>query len=174
VFLDWIGSLRIRQRSSNRVELCLTRSTSIAGWAMASDAAALTAAATPVSLWLAAVPGVIAALGLVLGTLRRTLVFDRDDGLLRVEQQLIGITTRAAIPLFHLRAVVLAARVAPDHAALGPRFVAYLDRRVGPSIHLDESRRAAQLKPLVEAIAEVTELRLVYDISARAVGNQSS
>jgi hypothetical protein len=174
VFLDWIGSLRIRHRSPHRVELCLTRSTAIAGWTIALIAAGTAAVAAPISMFLASVPGVIALFGLVLGTLRRTLVFDRDDGLLRVEQQLAGITTRAAIPLFHLRAVVLAARIAPDRASLGPRFVAYLDRRVGPAIHLDESRRAAQLKPLVEAIAEVAELRLVYDISARAVGNQSS
>ena len=168
MFLDWIGSLGIRHRSKQRVELRLTRSTSVAGWVVFGIGAAATVAAWSVTAFLAALPGLVAAVGLLLGTLRRTLVFDRDDGLLRIEQRILGITTRAAIPLFHLRAVVLAARAAPDRSSLGPRFVAYIDRRVGGPIHLDESRRAAQLKPLVEAIADVTELRLVYDISTRA------
>jgi hypothetical protein len=174
VFLDWIGSLRIRHRSKHRVELCLTRATSVAGWVLVGAGGATGAAAWTVSAWLAILPALVAAGGLLLGTLRRTLVFDRDDGLLRVEQTILGITTRAAIPLFHLRAVVLAARASTDRATLGPRFVAFLDRRVGSAIHLDESRRAAQLKPLVEAIAEVTELRLVYDISSRAAGSTAT
>ncbi len=106
--------------------------------------------------------------GLVLATLRRELVIDRDDGLLRVEQRVLGLASRASIPLFHLRAVVIAARAEPDRATLGPRFVAYLDRRVGGQIHLDESRRCASLMPLAKAIAEVAELRLVYDATTRA------
>ena len=168
MFLDWIGSLQIRRRSKHRVELCLTRSTALAGWVLFGIGAAGAAGLWRLSPFLAAVPGLVGLLGLLLGSLRRSLIFDRDEGLLRIEQRILGITTRAAIPLFHLRAVVLAARAAPDRATLGPRFVAYVDRRVGGAIHLDESRRAAQLKPLVEAIAEVTELRLVYDITARA------
>jgi hypothetical protein len=174
VFLDWIGSLRIRRRGKTRVELCLTRATAVAGWVLTAVGTGAGIAASTVSLWLAAVPALIAGAGLLLASLDRTLIFDRDDGLLRIEQTILGITTRAAIPIFHLRAVVLAARVSHERGTLGPRFVAYIDRRVGLPIHLDESRRAAQLKPMVEAIAEVTELRLVYDIAARAAGSSAS
>jgi hypothetical protein len=92
VFLDWIGSLRIRHRSKHRVELCLSRSTSIAGWVLVAAGGATAAIAWPISIALAAIPALVAAGGLLLGTLRRTLVFDRDDGLLRVEQTILGIS----------------------------------------------------------------------------------
>ena len=166
--LDWIGSLRIRRRSSTRVELCLSRATAVAGWLLFAIGATAALALWKLSLMLAAVPGLAGVLGLVLATLRRELVVDRDDGLLRVEQRVLGLATRASIPLFHLRAVVIAARGDGDGTSLGPRFIAYLDRRVGGQIHLDESRRCASLMPLAKAIAEVAELRLVYDATARA------
>jgi hypothetical protein len=51
------------------------------------------------------------------------------------------------------------------------RYVAYLDRRVGSAIFLDESARCADLLPMAEAIAEVAELRLEYDATFRASGN---
>jgi hypothetical protein len=166
--LDWIGSLRIRRRSSTRVELCLSRATAVAGWALLAVGLSAAVALWHLSLWLAAIPGVGAAFGLLLATLRRELVIDRDDGLLRVEQRVLGLASRTSIPLFHLRAVVIAARAEPERASLGPRFIAYLDRRVGGQIHLDESRRCAALMPLAKAIAEVAELRLVYDATANA------
>jgi hypothetical protein len=166
--LDWIGSLRIRSRSTTRVELCLSRATAFAGWILLGGGALAALALWRFSLVFAAVPGLVAIFGLVLATLRRELVVDRNDGLLRVEQRVFGLASRAAIPLFHLRAVVIAARAEPDHASLAPRFIAYLDRRVGGQIHLDESRRCASLMPLAKAIAEVAELRLVYDATARA------
>jgi hypothetical protein len=87
-------------------------------------------------------------------------VFDRDDGLLHVEQRVLGIRRRAAIPLFHLRAVVVSAR----RRGL---FVAYVERRVGGTIHLDEARHSAPLLELANAISEVTELRVVYDATTR-------
>ena len=43
------------------------------------------------------------------------------------------------------------------------RYVAYLDRRVGEAIYLDESRKCAGLLRLAEVIADVAELRLEYD-----------
>jgi hypothetical protein len=43
------------------------------------------------------------------------------------------------------------------------RFVAYLDRRVGEVVYLDESRRCAALLKLAEAIADVAEVRLEYE-----------
>jgi len=166
--LDWIGSLRIRRRSARRVELCLSRATAVAGWVLLGLGLVAAAILWKISIALAAVPGLVAVFGLVLATLRRELVIDRDDGLLRVEQRVVGLASRASIPLFHLRAVVIAARAEPDRRSLGPRFIAYLDRRVGGQIHLDESRRCAALMPLAKAIAEVAELRLVYDATARA------
>jgi hypothetical protein len=96
----------------------------------------------------------------LLATLRRKLVFDRDDGLLRSEQRVFGIRRRAAIPLFHLRAVVVSAR-------RGGMYVAYVERRVGGTIHLDEARKPGPLLALAEAVADVAELRLVYDATTR-------
>lgn len=162
--LDWLGSVQIRTRSSSRVELDLTRATAWTGWVLSAAGGYL----CTLGRWATLGGVVVFGLGILLATLRRKLVFDRDEGLLRSEQRILGIRRRAAIPLFHLRAVVIAARAEPDRATLGPRFVAYLDRRVGGQIHLDESRRCASLLPLAKAIAEVAELRLVYDATTRA------
>jgi hypothetical protein len=164
---DWIGTLRIRARGAGRLELCLTRSTVVAGWVtlIAGLALAVTMARWHLPRFAYVVPGVIALLGAVLITLRRDMVFDREDGVLRIEQALLGIASRNVVPLFHLRAVVISART---ESRVGPRYVSYLDRRVGSSIHLDEAQRCASLMPIVEAIAEVTELRLVYDATAKA------
>jgi hypothetical protein len=155
--LDWLGSVQIRSRTATRVELDLTRATAWTGWGMTAGGAWLV---TLSPLW-ATLLGVIAiGMGVLLGTLRRKLVFDREDGLLRSEQRVFGIRRRAAIPLFHLRAVVVAAR-------RGGIYVAYVERRVGGTIHLDEARRPAGLLALAEAISEVAELRLVYDATTR-------
>ena len=111
-------------------------------------------------LWATLIGSIGILMGVVLGTLRRKLVFDREDGLLRSEQRILGIRRRAAIPLFHLRAVVVAAR-------RGGIYIAFVERRVGGTIHLDEARRPAPLLELAEAISEVAELRLVYDATTR-------
>ena len=105
-------------------------------------------------LWASLLGGLLVGVGVLFGTLRRRLVFDRDDGLLRSEQRVLGVRRRAAIPLFHLRAVVVAAR-------RGGLYVA------------DEARRPAPLLALCEAIAEVTELRLVYDATPRTAVDRS-
>src|SRR5437868_9862519 len=147
-------------RTPSRVELDLTRATAWTGWGL-----------TAAGVWFATV-GIIWAklgavcligLGVLLGTLRRKLVFDRDDGLLRSEQRILGIRRRAAIPLFHLRAVVVAARRG--------MYVAYVERRLGGTIHLDEARRSAPLLALAEAISEVAELRLVFDATTRVAAS---
>jgi hypothetical protein len=155
--LDWLGSVQIRKRTAARVELDLTRATAWTGWL-------LTAAGVRVvwfgGIWATLGGLVLASAGVLLATLRRKLVFDRDDGLLRSEQRVFGIRRRAAIPLFHLRAVVVAAR-------RGGMYVAYVERRVGGTIHLDEARRPGPLLALAEAVADVAELRLVYDATTR-------
>jgi len=154
--LDWLGSVQIRKRSGNRVELRITRGTGWTGWAIAALGAwlVMSAASWAIGFGLAAL-----AIGFLLGTLRRTLVFDRDDGLLRVQQRVLGVRRRAAIPLFHLRAVVVAARRG--------KYVAYVERRVGGAIHLDEARKPGPLLAVAEAIAEVAELRVVYDATTK-------
>jgi hypothetical protein len=155
--LDWLGSVQIRKRSASRVELDLTRATAWTGWLLVGGGTWL--------LWMhhvwATFAGLVALLfGVLLATLRRKLVFDREDGLLRSEQRIFGIRRKAAIPLFHLRAVVISAR-------RGGIYVAYVERRLGGTIHLDEARRPGPLLELGEAIAEVAELRLVYDATTR-------
>ena len=155
--LDWLGSVQVRKKSDQRVELELTRGTVWTGWGIAAAGVWLALLA---SAWAIVGGVVLILLGLLLGTLERTLIFDRDEGLLQTEQRILGIRRRAAIPLFHLKAVVVSAR--------RPGFyVAYVERRVGGTIHLDEARRPAPLLALAEAIADVAELRLVYDATTR-------
>ena len=161
IVLDWLGSVQIRTRSSTRVELDLTRATAWTGWVLSALGGYL--------VWLphigALLGGIVVfGVGLLLATLRRRLVFDRDEGLLRSEQRILGIRRRAAIPLFHLRAVVVAAR-------RGGMYVAYVERRLGGTIHLDEARRSAPLLALAEAISEVAELRLVFDATTRVAAS---
>jgi hypothetical protein len=157
--LDWLGSVRIKRRSATRVELELTRGTILTGWAFVGGGAWLVALQLA---WSVTLGVLVAVLGLLLGTLQRRLVFDREDGLLRSEQRVFGIRRRAAIPLFHLRAVVVAARS-------GGIYVAYVERRAGGTIHLDEARSSAPLLGLANAISEVAELRLVFDAVPHAV-----
>lgn len=169
--LDWIGSLRLRERSAMRVVLSLSRSTLVAGWLVIAGSVLLARLAWPVSAWLLALPAIGLLGGALLCSLRRTLIFDREAGVLEVEQGTLGLVRRATIPLFHLRAVVIVAR--SDMRLLGSlpsskRYLAYLDRRVGAAIYLDEAARCADLLPMAEAIAEVAELRLEYDATARA------
>jgi hypothetical protein len=159
--LDWLGSVQIRKRTSTRVELVLTRATAWTGYGLAALGIRLV---TLGPLWALIGGIVLIAVGGLLGTLRRTLVFDREDGLLRSEQVVLGIRRKAAIPLFHLRAVVVSAR----RRGL---YVAYVERRIGGQIHLDEARHPAPLLQLAEAIAEVAELRLVYDATTRVAAS---
>lgn len=158
--LDWLGSVQIRKRSNVRVELDLTRATAWTGWVLCAIGGYL----CTLGHWAALGGVVVFGLGILFATLRRTLVFDRDEGLLRSEQRILGIRRRTAIPLFHLRAVVVAAR-------RGGMYVAYVERRLGGTIHLDEARRSAPLLALAEAISEVAELRLVFDATTRAAAS---
>jgi hypothetical protein len=155
--LDWLGSVQIRKRTPDRVELDLTRATAWTGWGLTGGGTWLV---TLGGIWAALAGLLVIGMGVLLATLRRKLVFDRNEGLLRSEQRILGIRRRAAIPLFHLRAVVVAAR-------RGGMYVAYVERRVGGTIHLDEARRPGPLLALAEAVADVAELRLIYDATTR-------
>jgi hypothetical protein len=163
---DSIGSLRMRAHSDQRVELDLARTTQLAGWTLLVIGGYLSMMAWPVSHYLLIMTGGLTLFGGLLASLRRRLTFDRDDGVLRIEQRVLGFTSRAVVPLFHLRAVVIAARHSDDSLLGPPRFVAYVDKRVGGVIPLDESRRCASLLRMGEAIAEVADLRLEYDATA--------
>ncbi len=155
--LDWLGSVQVRKRTATRVELDLTRATAWTGWGLVALGVWLLSLG---KLWFLLAGLVVLGFGVLLATLHRKLVFDRDEGLLHSEQRIFGIRRRAAIPLFHLRAVVVAARRAGI-------YVAYVERRIGGTIHLDEARRAGPLLELAEAISEVAELRLVYDATTK-------
>ncbi len=159
--LDWLGSVQIRRRTETRVELELTRATAWTGYAMTALGAWLVVHR---ALWSLLLGLVVLGMGLLLATLRRSLVFDRDDGLLRSEQRFLGFRRRSAIPLFHLRAVVVAAQ-------RGGFYVAYVERRVGGTMHLDEARRPGPLLQLAKAISEVAELRMVYDAMVRVAAS---
>lgn len=168
--LDWVGSLRMRESSHGRVVLSLSRTTRVAGGVLLVSAAVVTWWLWPVSRYLALAPGALALLGLLLVSLQRQLIFDREAGVLRVDQSAFGLANRSIVPLFHLRAVVIVAREDPVDGLdklVGPRkFVAYVERRVGDAIYLDESKRCASLMAMAEAIAEVAEVRLEYDATS--------
>ena len=159
--LDWLGSVQIRRRSETRVELELTRATSWTGWGITAGGVWLVWIG---AFWSMLLGIFVVAAGVLLATLKRSLVFDREDGLLRSEQRIFGVRRSAAIPLFHLRSVVVSAR-------RGGIYVAYVERRVGGTLHLDEARRPAPLLALAEAICEVAELRLVYDATTRVAAS---
>jgi hypothetical protein len=66
--------------------------------------------------------------------------------------------------LFHLRAVVVAAHPHTNGRTIPmSRYTAYVERRVGEPIYLDEARRCARLLRMAEAISEATELRFEYE-----------
>ncbi len=173
--LDWIGSLQVRERTSERVVLSLSPATMWAGVAIALFGAYIALAAWSISPWFALPPLAAIGLGAVLSTLRRELCFDSAAGVLTIDQRTLGVGSRTVVPLFHLRAVVVLARPAPQLKRLLPtasRFVAYVDRRVGGAIYLDEARRCAHLMNLAEAIAEVADLRLEYDAAPDPGGRE--
>jgi hypothetical protein len=159
--LDWLGSVQVRKRTPTRVELDLTRATSWTGWAITAGGGWLL---TIGHLWAHLLGVAVIGVGVLLATLQRRLIFDREDGLLRSEQRIFGVRRRAAIPLFHLKAVVVSAR-------RGGIYVAYVERRIGGTIHLDEARRPAPLLKLAEAISDVAELRLEYDATRIAASD---
>lgn len=178
---DWIGSLRIREQSARSVALGLSRSTQIVGWCLLVVGGLAGYKVWGISPWLALGPIAIAFVGILLVTLQRDMVIDREAGVLRVDQRAFGIRNHSVVPLFHLRAVVIIAKPRPAaDPSLGliepkPRYVAYLDRRVGEAIYLDESRKCAGLLKLAEVIAEVAELRLEYEASPGvAVGGEDN
>jgi hypothetical protein len=169
--MDWIGSLRMREHTPVRVVLSLSRTTRIIGWSLLAGGAYLALMVWTISPFLVAIPALIGLLGALLASLQRELVFDREAGVLRVSQRALGMGNESVVPLFHLRAVVIVARSAGGAVLAGPlssRYIAYLDRRVGEAIYLDESRRCATLLSMAEAIAEVAELRLEYDAMYQA------
>ncbi len=169
--LDWIGSLRIRETTPLRVVLALSPLTRLVGLVLLFAGGYATYRAWAISPWLAVAPGLLAVLGLLLASLHRRMVFDREAGVLRVDQRVIGLGSRAVVPLFHLRAVVIRARPAAglpvlSRLAAPARYVAIIERRVGDDIFLDESRRCAYLLRIAEAISEVAEIRLEYDATS--------
>ncbi len=172
---DWIGSLKLRERSPMRVTLTLSRATQIAGGVVCVFGVFAMFQLWGVSPWLGGLGIITSVAGLVMATMTRRLVFDREAGVLRIEQRTAGIPSTSVVPLFHLRAVVVKRQSevssAPWRVSATPtRYVAFIERRVGDLIYLDESHRCANLLKMAEAIAEVAELRLEYDAMSQASG----
>ncbi len=165
---DWLGSLHIFENARNRLVLGLGRSTQTVGLAMFVLGGLLVVRAASTSWWLASMPGAVALFGLVVATMRRRLEFDRTDGVLRIHQSALGIGSTTIVPLFHLRAVVVALRPTTlgSRTIRGNGYVAYIDRRVGEAIYLDEARRSKGLFRMAEAIADLTELRIEYEAAS--------
>ena len=163
---EWLGALRVRSAKPARVERGLAPGTKIVGWIACAVGVVGVFAVIAASRWLAMLPGAIAAVGAMLASTRRSLIFDGNDGVLRVENSVFGLTSRSIIPLFHLRAVVV--ETLPSRNGGEPTYVAYVERRVGGRIRLDESSRVAPLLRVAEAISRATELRMVFDASSRA------
>ncbi|MBK7073788.1 MAG: hypothetical protein IPH44_15935 [Myxococcales bacterium] len=155
-----IGTMQVRSRSATRVVIAMGWSTAVIGWAVLAIALSAAFALAPTSRWLAGVACAVAFAAWLVATARHRLEFDRDDGVLRIERRIAGLGTRAVVPLFHLRAVVVRRK---RH---GDGFVAALERRNGEPIVIDSGERAAPLYELVRTIADVTDLRLVYDTTA--------
>lgn len=160
-----LGSLRIRARSARRIELAVSRMTQAIGWV-------ISAAGALGGLWLAAhstlaavAAAVVAVVGVVIATMRHDLCFDREDGVLRIDERIAGLPRHAVVPLFHLKAVVVKAQ------ATGRGFVALIERRVGEPIVLDTGDHPGPLYKLAQAVADVAGLRLVYDATARSVSS---
>lgn len=152
-----LGAMKIRTRQRARIELAIGRATAAAGWTIALASAAAAVVLAPVSTWLAGLAFVAAAMGVLVATAQHRMAFDTDDGVLRIERRIAGLGSRAVIPLFHLRALVVRSR------GEGRGFIAVVERRVGDPIVIDTRDRPGPLYDLVRAIADVTELRLVYD-----------
>jgi len=164
VMLDWVGSLRVREQATHRLVLGLSPMSRWFGLLVAilgGYGALVLWSLAPVA---ATIPAFVGAMGLVVATLDRRLVFDRSAGTVELTQGVLGLTTRTVVPLFHLRAVVVMAK--PGSTPGTSRYVAYLDRRVGDSIFLEEARRCARLLKMAEAIADLAELRLEYDAAS--------
>ena len=162
---DWPGSLRLREHTSHRVVLSLSSTTRVVGLAILVIGLYLAVAAWAFSPWLTVLPAILVLAGALLASLTRRLDFDREAGVLRVNQRTLFVENQSVVPLFHLRAVVIIARPesGPATLGIGSRYIAYVERRVGDAIYLDEARRCAKLLKIAEAIAEVAELRLEYD-----------
>ena len=166
---DWPGSLRMREHTSRRVVLSLSSTTRVVGLLILAIGLFLSVEAWAISPWLTVLPAVLCAAGALLASLSRRLVFDREAGVLRVSQRTLFVANQSVVPLFHLRAVVIMARpeTGPTIIGANSRFIAFVERRVGEDIYLDEARRCAKLLKMAEAIAEVAELRLEYDAMSR-------
>lgn len=155
----------MREHTSHRVVLSLSFTTRFVGLGILAAGLFLSAEAWAISPWLTVLPGLLVLAGGLLSTLSRRLVFDREAGVVRINQRTLFVDNQSEVPLFHLRAVVIIARPPSTTVAfgLGSRYIAYVERRVGDAIYLDESRRCANLLKIAEAIAEVAEVRLEYD-----------
>jgi len=152
-----LGAMEIRSRSAAQIEIGIGRSTALAGWLCALVGTLAAIALAESSPWLIGAAIAIGLGGIIVATAVHQLIFDRDAGVLRIERSIAGLRSRTVVPLFHLRALVVRSR------GVGSGYRAVIERRIGEPILIDTRDRPGPLYDLVRAIADVTELRLVYD-----------
>ena len=163
---EWLGKLVVRVKKKRLVVVGVDPKTHWAG-------ALLCLLSLPVALlcwgaWppLVIFPSVFFFVGALALSFRRTLVFNQDDGVLRIEERILGLGTNIHVPLFHLRAVVVHPSSESPSFRPSYEYLARIDRRVGEPIHLETSKRSAPLLKLAEAISDIAEIRLEYETRA--------
>ena len=158
-----IAGLSIRAHSREHIELSLSRLTRVAGLVALGLSLLLVSIALPRGGYWWALPAVVAAMGAALWSAQRSVVVDRRAGVVVSEQRIFGLGGQSRIPLFHLRAIVV--KVVPT-ASGGERFVLLLDRRVGEPVMLDDSTAGDDLVNMGKKLAEVADVRFVFDAAA--------
>ncbi len=165
--LDWLGTLEIQEKNEAKLKVGSTALSRNVGWALLVFGGLGSLLLWSDSPWRGFGPGLLAIIGALLATLKREIVVDKRAGVVRVKQSVLGLGSQSEIPLFHLRAVVIFAKPKELRPwwefSIGPRYVAYLDKRVGDAVYLDESRKCASLLKLGEAISDMADVRLEYD-----------
>jgi hypothetical protein len=150
-----MSAMKINQQTDERLLLSESRWVAVAGLLCGMLLVVFAILMWIISPWISlafALGGVTVAAA---ASSNRTLLFARDAGVLVQRHRVFGVPTQSVIPLFHIRAVVVA------EANNGAGYRCFLDRRIGGDIELDTNASAAPLIAVAKAVAATANLRLV-------------